>query len=107
MSERDAQAVLPARLNGVLIALLLAFAMVPILFMVLMSVTPDSDIAGGTVLPSHFAFDNYARMWDTVSLGTGLANSVIVALVSAVLGGSSAEARLGSVPSAAWVSAVM
>jgi len=46
VNGRDAQAVLPARLNGVLIALLLVFAMVPILFMVLMSVTPDSDIAG-------------------------------------------------------------
>jgi len=85
VSRRDAQAVLPARLNGVLIALILAFAMVPILFMVLMSVTPDSDIAGGTVWPSHLALDNYVRMWDTVALGSGLANSVLVAAVSAVV----------------------
>jgi multiple sugar transport system permease protein len=82
---RDPQAVLPRGLNAVAICVILAFAMTPVLYMLLMSVTPDAEVASGTMWPSRFAFDNYVRMWSTVPLGSGLLNSVTTALSAAVI----------------------
>lgn len=82
---RDPQAVLPRAVNTTAIVAISAFAMAPILLMLLMSVTPDAEVASGTLWPSHFAFDNYLRMWTTVELGSGLGNSVVVALSAAVI----------------------
>lgn len=82
---RDPQTILPRSLNTVAICLITVFAMAPVLFMVLMSVTPDAEVAGGTLWPSRFAFDNFLKMWSTVSLATGLLNSIIAALSAAVI----------------------
>ncbi|GAA3811828.1 carbohydrate ABC transporter permease [Streptomyces chiangmaiensis] len=82
---RDPQEVLPPRLRGVAITLISAFALLPVLFMVLMSLTPDNEVAAGTLWPSRFAFSNYANMWHTVSLGPGLGNSLIAAVTAAVI----------------------
>lgn len=82
---RDPQAILPRGLNAAAIGVIAVFALTPVLFMVLMSVTPDAEVAGGTLWPTHFAFDNYLRMWSTVSLLGGLLNSVAAALTAAVI----------------------
>lgn len=82
---RDPQAVLPRWLQWTAIGLIGAFALVPVLFLMLMSVTPDDEVAGGALWPDHFAFGNYLRMWSTVRLADGLANSVMAALTAAVI----------------------
>ena len=82
---RDPQAILPRGLNAVAICAIAAFALAPVLFMVLMSVTPDAEVAGGRLWPSHLALDNYVQMWSTVPLMSGLANSIAAALTAAVI----------------------
>lgn len=82
---RDPQSVLPAGLNIVVICLIVVFALTPIAMMLLMSVTPDAEVATGTMLPSHLAFDNYVQMWTTVPLLSGLTNSLVAALSAAVI----------------------
>lgn len=82
---RDPQAVLPKGLNALAAVLVAAFALVPIGLMLLMSVTPDAEVAGGTLLPSHLAFENYVQMWTTVPLLSGLTNSLLAALLAAVI----------------------
>jgi ABC-type glycerol-3-phosphate transport system permease component len=84
-NARDPQAILPRGVNAVAICLIVAFALAPVLFMVLMSVTPDAEVAGGTLWPTHFAFANYLRMWSTVSLLSGLVNSLVTALSAAAI----------------------
>jgi ABC-type glycerol-3-phosphate transport system permease component len=82
---RDPQAILPRGLNAVAICAIAAFALAPVLFMVLMSVTPDAEVAGGSLWPSHLALDNYVQMWSTVPLMSGLVNSITAALTAAVI----------------------
>lgn len=82
---RDPQAVLPAWLNRLAILLIVLFAMAPVALMLLMSVTPDAEVASGSLLPSHLAFENYLQMWTTVPLLSGLTNSLLAALSAAVI----------------------
>lgn len=84
-ARRDPQSVLPRGVRAVSISGLVTFAMAPVLFMVIMSVTPDSEVAGGTLWPTEFAFGNYIDMWSTVAMGPGLVNSLIIALSAAVI----------------------
>ncbi|MGH3324674.1 MAG: carbohydrate ABC transporter permease, partial [Streptomyces sp.] len=69
---------------GVIIGLAL-FAMIPVLYMVLMSVSPDSEVAAGTLWPTQFELRNYIDIWGTVALATGLSNSLLVALSASVI----------------------
>lgn len=61
------------------------FVLLPVLYMLLLSVTPDTEAGAGRLIPSHWAFDNYRQMWSTVDLGQGLLNSLIVSGVSSVV----------------------
>jgi multiple sugar transport system permease protein len=72
-------------LNRLAILLIVLFAMAPVALMLLMSVTPDAEVASGSLLPSHLAFENYLQMWTTVPLLSGLTNSLLAALSAAVI----------------------
>lgn len=82
---RDPQALLPRRLQAAVIIGLVLFAAVPVLFMVLMSVTPDTEVAAGTLWPTRFELHNYLDIWETVSLADGLLNSLVVSLAAAAV----------------------
>lgn len=82
---RDPQAVLPRWLQWTSIGTIGAFAIVPVLYLLLMSVTPDDEVAGGALWPHRFAFGNYLHMWKTVPLASGLTNSLVAALSAAVI----------------------
>ncbi len=82
---RDSESVLPVGLNRVAICLISAFALVPIALMVLISVTPDNEVAAGKLVPSRFAFGNYLHLWNTVPLFSGLTNSLLAALAAAAI----------------------
>ena len=83
--KRDPHAILPPAVRGIATVLITAFAAVPVLFLLLMSVTPDHEVAGGTLWPTRFAFENYLLMWETVELTTGLLNSLAISLLAAVI----------------------
>lgn len=83
--QRDSQEILSPPLRIVTIAALLVFAMIPIAYTILLSVTPDAEIGGDNLLPSQWAFGNYQQMWSTVNLQQGLLNSVFISLVASAI----------------------
>jgi len=83
--RRDPRELLPPPVRiGATAGFVLAIKL-PIAFMLLLSVTPDPEIGTGSLIPSHWAFDNYARMWSTVNLGRGLANSLVICGISSTV----------------------
>jgi ABC-type glycerol-3-phosphate transport system permease component len=83
--RRDPRELLPPPVRiGATVGLVLAITL-PIAFMLLLSVTPDPEIGTGSLIPSHWAFDNYAKMWSTVNLGRGLANSLVICGISSMV----------------------
>ena len=67
----SAQEMLPRPVRAVVIGVLSLFVIVPIAYLLLLSVTPDAE-AGKQLVPSHFAWGNYFSMWGTVNLLSGL-----------------------------------
>lgn len=59
--------------------------LVPIAYMLLISLMRQDQIEFGPLIPSPFELDNYATMWVTVNLALYLRNSLVVSIVSAVL----------------------
>ena len=74
------QEILPPWVRLLAIIVLAIFVLIPVVYILLLSVTPDIEISGGELLPSHWAFDNYTQMWSTINLAQGLFNSVLVSL---------------------------
>ncbi|EFH82474.1 carbohydrate ABC transporter permease [Ktedonobacter racemifer] len=83
--QRDAQDILPLPVRVVVIAILLAIALIPIAYTLLLSVTPDTEISTGSLIPSQWAFSNYIEMWSTVSLAQGMSNSLIISGIASVI----------------------
>jgi ABC-type glycerol-3-phosphate transport system permease component len=83
-SQRDPQRLLPRWLQVVVIAVLMLF-LLPVIYMLLISVMPDLDAAAGKIIPTSWQFGNYADIWSTVDLARGLMNSLIASLAAAVI----------------------
>lgn len=83
--RRDPQDLLSPPVRVAATAVLITVITLPIAFMLLLSVTPDSEVSSGGFTPSRWAFDNYTKMWSTVDLGQGLVNSLIVCGLSSVV----------------------
>ena len=76
---------LPRPLLIVVITVLLVAVPGPVLYMLFASVSSDVSVASGAFLPTELHLDNYLKVWTTVDLGTGLANSVIICGAVAVV----------------------
>lgn len=50
----------------------------PMAYVVLVSLTPDSEVGGGSIFPSHIAWNNYVMMWSTVHLAHDIWNSIVI-----------------------------
>jgi ABC-type glycerol-3-phosphate transport system permease component len=83
--KRDAQAILPPPVRVVAIVVLAVFVLIPIAYTLLLSITPDTEIGIGSLIPSHWAFGNYLQMWSTVNLALGLSNSLIISGTASVI----------------------
>ncbi len=83
--HRDAQEILPKPLRIIVTIILAVLIIVPIAYMLLLSVTPDTEAGGEQLIPSHWAFSNYINMWSTVNLLQGLQNSLIISGVASVI----------------------
>ena len=81
---------MPAPLQVLGILVLCAFIGLPLLYIVFASLNSDVEVARGAFWPTEFTPMNYARIWSTLPLGRGLANSLLVAgcvaVCSALLG---------------------
>ena len=83
-STRDPQRLLPRWLQIVVVVFLMLF-LLPVLYMLLISVMPDLDAAAGKILPTTWQFQNYVDIWSTVDLANGLMNSLIASLTAALI----------------------
>jgi ABC-type glycerol-3-phosphate transport system permease component len=66
-------------------AVLLVFIAVPVLYLVLLALSPNSTVALGGNGLTHLSLANFTAMWSTAPLLQGLVNSVLIAGISAVL----------------------
>ena len=82
--SRDPQRLLPRWLQVTTVVVLL-LSLAPVLYMLVISVSPDIDAAAGKIWPSHFVFRNYLDIWSTVPLARGLLNSLIASLGAALI----------------------
>lgn len=83
--HRDAQEILPKPVRIAVTIILAILIIVPIAYMLLLSVTPDTEAGGEQLIPSHWAFNNYINMWSTVNLLQGLQNSLIISGVASII----------------------
>ena len=83
--HRNAQEILSPPVRIAVTAVLAVLVLIPIAYTLLLSVTPDTQIGTGGLIPSQWAFGNYIQMWTTVSLARGLTNSLIIAGCASVI----------------------
>lgn len=76
---------LPAPLLAIGLVVLCAVVAVPLLYIVFASMNSDIEVARGAFFPTQFTLGNYAQIWSTLPLGRGLANSVMIAGLVAVV----------------------
>lgn len=81
----DTSRVLPAWLSRAVVAVLLLAVVVPVGYMLLLSVTPNSQVALGAVSLSHPDFGNYVSMWSVAPLAAGLIHTLIIAGAAAAI----------------------
>jgi ABC-type glycerol-3-phosphate transport system permease component len=81
---RDPQRILPRWLQILIIVVLLLF-LLPVVYMVIISLSPDIEAAAGTLWPSTLVFSNYLDVWSTVDLAGGLFNSFIAAFSAGLI----------------------
>lgn len=72
-------------LAGLVKSFLAGFIAVPVLYMLMLSVSPKFQILSGKLIPAVLQFSNYVAIWRTVPLAAGFANSLIVCGVSSVV----------------------
>ena len=64
---------------------LVVMILVPIAYLLLLSVTPDVQAGTGDLIPTHWAFSNYLLMWSSVNLAQGLENSLIISGTASII----------------------
>jgi multiple sugar transport system permease protein len=83
--DTDVTRLLPKPLLVVVIAVIIAFIAVPVLFIVFGSLNSDVAVARGEYFPTEFTLAHYGEIWTTVALGRGLVNSILTAGAVAVV----------------------
>ena len=83
--RKDAQELLPSGVRILARILLTVMILIPIAYLLLLSVTPDVQVGTGDLLPTHWAFSNYLLMWSSVSLAQGLVNSLIISGIASII----------------------
>ena len=81
---RDPQRLLPRWLQVITIVFLMLW-LLPVLYMLIISVSPDLEAAAGKMWPSTFVFTNYIDVWSTVPLARGLTNSFIASVSAGLI----------------------
>jgi ABC-type glycerol-3-phosphate transport system permease component len=83
--RHNSQELLPRGVRVAAIAMLVALIVVPIGYLLLLSVTPDEQVGAGSLIPSHWAFSNYSAMWSSVQLAQGIVNSLIISGAATII----------------------
>jgi multiple sugar transport system permease protein len=83
--QYKSQEILPPWMRSLLLIVIAIFILIPVVYMLLISVTPDIEINSGQWLPSHWAFENYVQMWSTINLAQGLWNSMLISMTASTI----------------------
>jgi multiple sugar transport system permease protein len=74
---------------SIAIALVLLFALIPVLWLLSISLKPPSEIADGRIIPANFSLDNYKSLfeggWSNSPFLHPLVNSIAIALITTVI----------------------
>lgn len=79
----DNDRILPAWVTRTVVAVMTVVVLVPVVYMLLLSVTPNSQVALGSV--SLSGIGNYVTMWSAAPLAAGLVHTLIIAGVAAAI----------------------
>lgn len=71
--------------RGTLWILVLAGTLLPIVYLVTLSFTPQSQIATGRIVPDELTLGNWAAMWDRMPILLYALNSIVAAVLGCVL----------------------
>jgi multiple sugar transport system permease protein len=71
---------------GVAAAMAVVYALVPVLWIVSLSLKPEADLTDHHFVPQTFTLENYRNIWDDPQFPAALRNSIGIALISTVLG---------------------
>ncbi len=82
--RRDPFRIVPRWLQWLTITLLL-LSLLPVLYMLIISLSPDIEAAAGALWPSEIVLSNWVDVWSTVDLAGGLLNSLIASLTAGVI----------------------
>lgn len=83
--QHEVTRLLPGPLLAIILTFLCALVLIPVAYIFLASVNSDIGVARGEFLPSSVSLENYSKIWTSVGLATGLANSVAVAGATAIV----------------------
>jgi multiple sugar transport system permease protein len=67
------------------ILLVLIYALIPVLWMVSLSLKPGDDLLDGRFIPQTFTLDNYDTIFSTNTFNAALVNSIGIALIATVI----------------------
>ena len=83
--HHHADRLLPPGLSRAGTAVLVIFIAVPVLYLIVLAMSPNTTVAlGGTGL-THLTLHNFTDMWSAAPIARGIVNSVIIAGISAAL----------------------
>ena len=83
--HRTADQLLPAWLSLVVQWGLALIILVPVGYLLILSLSPEPDVQAGNLIPSRLIVDNFVNAWDVVDLGRGFLNSVIICGAAALI----------------------
>jgi ABC-type glycerol-3-phosphate transport system permease component len=81
----DNTRILPSWLSRTVLVAMVLFVLVPVVYMLVLSVTPNSKVALGGVSLSKPDFANYAAIWSAAPLAGGLVHTLIIAGAAAAI----------------------
>jgi len=84
-ASHAADRLLPPVLSRVVTAVIVVFIAVPVLYLLVLALSPNATIALGGTEFSHLTLRNFTGMWSAAPVLHGLVNSVIIAGSSAAL----------------------
>jgi multiple sugar transport system permease protein len=82
--RRDPFRIVPRWLQWLTITLLL-LSLLPVLYMLIISLSPDIEAAAGALWPSEIVLTNWVDVWFTIDLAGGLLNSLIASLTAGII----------------------
>jgi trehalose/maltose transport system permease protein len=82
--RRQSERLMPRAATLTSLTVISVFVAVPVIYMIVLSLSPQFAILTGQLIPSHIIWRNYAEIWHAVPLADGFLNSAFTAGVAAV-----------------------